>query len=244
MSDDDDIERTKDQETPEDRDETDAGESEARRQRLRRPRRRRQGHVMHTRISEDLDEALRRAAGDLRLPVSNVVRSILEDTFDVVETVTETVGSLVDDVVEEAQHLGQRFGDDWKRGARDSVREGRREVRDRVRKARVGLRDAKRALREAQRSSRDVLHQSRSVRRSEDSGPDRSVEVETEAKAAPSRDLPEFPDVLGWQPLVLNQPQECAGCGRAMRKGDRASLGLSSEGRPSAYLCELCVEAI
>ena len=104
--------------------------------------------------------------------------------------------------------------------------------------------DGKRDLREAQRSSRDAQHRSSRERHYERQGPDPSVEVETEAEAEPSRDLPEFPDVLGWQPLVLNQPQECAGCGRAMGKGDRASLGLSSEGRPSAYLCELCVEAI
>ncbi len=244
MSDHDDSDRSKDQEAPEDRDETAADESEARRQRLRHRRRHRQGRVMHTRISEDLDDALRRAASDLRIPVSNVVRNILEDSFDVVETVTESVGSLVDDVVEGAHHFGSRFGDDWKKEAHDSVREARSEVRDRLRKARVSLRDAKRDLREAQRSSRDAQHRSSRERHYERQGPDPSVEVETEAEAAPSRDLPEFPDVLGWQPLVLNQPQECAGCGRSMGKGDRASLGLSSEGRPSAYLCELCVEAI
>ncbi len=64
---------------------------------------------MHTRISEDLDEALQDAARRLRVPVSNLVRNVLEDVFDVVEAVTENVGGFVEDVVEEAQHLGRRF---------------------------------------------------------------------------------------------------------------------------------------
>lgn len=64
---------------------------------------------MHTRISEDLDEALQDAARRLRVPVSNLVRNVLEDVFDVVEAVTENVGDFVEDVVEEAQHLGRRW---------------------------------------------------------------------------------------------------------------------------------------
>ncbi len=64
---------------------------------------------MHTRISDDLDEALQDAARRLRVPVSNLVRNVLEDVFDVVEAVTENVGGFVEDVVEEAQHLGRRW---------------------------------------------------------------------------------------------------------------------------------------
>jgi hypothetical protein len=64
---------------------------------------------LHTRISDDLDEALQDAARRLRLPVSNLVRNVLEDVFDVVEAVTENVGGFVEDVVEEAQDLGRRW---------------------------------------------------------------------------------------------------------------------------------------
>lgn len=49
---------------------------------------------MHTRISDDLDEALQDAARRLRVPVSNLVRNVLEDVFD---------------VVEEAQEIGRRW---------------------------------------------------------------------------------------------------------------------------------------
>ncbi|MEX2208474.1 MAG: ribbon-helix-helix domain-containing protein [Myxococcota bacterium] len=64
---------------------------------------------MHTRISDDLDEALQDAARRLRVPVSNLVRNVLEDVFDVVEAVTENVGGFVEDVVEEATDLGRRW---------------------------------------------------------------------------------------------------------------------------------------
>jgi hypothetical protein len=82
-----------------------------RRQRTRKER------VLHTRISDDLDEALQDAARRLRVPVSNLVRNVLEDVFDVVEAVTENVGEFVDDVVEEAQGIGRRWEGRWKKYA-------------------------------------------------------------------------------------------------------------------------------
>jgi hypothetical protein len=79
-----------------------------------RRRRQRKERVLHTRISEDLDEALQDAARRLRVPVSNLVRNVLEDVFDVVEAVTENVGGFVEDVVEEAQSLGRRWEGRWR----------------------------------------------------------------------------------------------------------------------------------
>jgi len=51
--------------------------------------------VLHTRISEALDDALRRASEELRVPVSNLVRNVLEDVFTVVDAVAESVEDLV-----------------------------------------------------------------------------------------------------------------------------------------------------
>ena len=70
-----------------------------------RPRKER---VLHTRISEQLAEDLRRIADDLRVPVSNLVRNALEEVFSVVETVTDNVGDLVEEVVEEAERVRER----------------------------------------------------------------------------------------------------------------------------------------
>src|SRR5262245_51667348 len=82
-----------------------------------RRRRHRKERVLHTRVSDELDEALQDAARRLRVPVSNLVRNVLEDVFDVVEAVTENMGELVEDVVEEAQDFGRRFEHRWRRRA-------------------------------------------------------------------------------------------------------------------------------
>jgi hypothetical protein len=74
-----------------------------------RRRRERKERVLHTRISDDLAEDIRRAAEDLRVPVSNLVRNVLEEAFSVVETVSDNVGDLIEDVVEEAERARSRM---------------------------------------------------------------------------------------------------------------------------------------
>ena len=77
------------------------------RQRHRRSNARKE-RVLHTRISEPLAEDIRRLAEELRVPVSNIVRNVLEEAFSVVETVTDNVGGLIDDVVEETARVRGR----------------------------------------------------------------------------------------------------------------------------------------
>jgi len=60
---------------------------------------------LHARISEDLDEALRREARRLRTPVSLVVRNVLETALD-----------LVEDLVEDGMQIAR--GDQRPRGGR------------------------------------------------------------------------------------------------------------------------------
>jgi hypothetical protein len=69
----------------------------------------RKERVLHTRISDDLAEDIRRAAEDLRVPISNLVRNVLEEAFSVVETVTDNVGELIEDVVDEAERARARM---------------------------------------------------------------------------------------------------------------------------------------
>lgn len=49
--------------------------------------------VLHTRVPAVLDQELKRLAKNLRVPVSNVVRAILEDAVDAVDTVGERTES-------------------------------------------------------------------------------------------------------------------------------------------------------
>src|SRR5215470_7083608 len=51
--------------------------------------RHRQERWLHTRISADLDEALRREARKQRTPVSLLVRNVLEGALDLVEEIVE-----------------------------------------------------------------------------------------------------------------------------------------------------------
>jgi hypothetical protein len=52
------------------------------------------------------------------VPVSNLVRNVLEEAFDAVERVSGDVSNLMDDVIEEAELASQRY-----RRYRDRVRE-------------------------------------------------------------------------------------------------------------------------
>jgi hypothetical protein len=71
--------------------------------------RRRKERVLHTRISEELADDIRRIADDLRIPVSNIVRNVLEETFSAVERVSGDVGDILEDVVDEAEATRKRI---------------------------------------------------------------------------------------------------------------------------------------
>jgi len=78
------------------------------RQRRYDPRQRKE-RVLHTRISEQLAHDIRQMAEDLRVPVSNLVRNVLEETFSVVESVTDDMGDLLEDVIEQAERASDRI---------------------------------------------------------------------------------------------------------------------------------------
>lgn len=73
------------------------------------PRGHRKERILHTRVSRQLSEEIRRVAEDLRVPVSNLVRNVLEEAFHVVEQVSGDVGGIVEEVIEEAERARDRF---------------------------------------------------------------------------------------------------------------------------------------
>jgi len=94
-----------------------------------RGERRRKERVLHTRISEDLADDLRRVAEDLRVPVSNLVRNVLEEAFSVVESVTGNVGELIEEVMDEAEAVRDRLrGRQRRRTRRAEAAESPREA--------------------------------------------------------------------------------------------------------------------
>ncbi len=51
----------------------------------------------------------------------------------------------------------------------------------------------------------------------------------------------DFPDVVGWQPLIFNRARRCSDCGDAIEVGDRAFAGLGSGGLTPHALCSPCM---
>lgn len=73
--------------------------------------------VLHTRVPAVLEQELKRLAHSLRVPVSNVVRAILEDAVDAVDSVSERAEgelmSVVDRLARQRDQLHRRVhGDD------------------------------------------------------------------------------------------------------------------------------------
>ncbi|MBW2269839.1 MAG: DUF4339 domain-containing protein [Deltaproteobacteria bacterium] len=71
--------------------------------------RHRKERVLHTRVSDTLAEDIRRIADDLRVPASNLVRNVLEEVFDVVESVSDDVSGLFGEVLQEADAARERL---------------------------------------------------------------------------------------------------------------------------------------
>jgi len=162
--------------------------------------------VLHTRISEHLADDIRKVAEELRVPVSNLVRNVLEEAFSVVETVSENVGELLEEVLDEAELARRRYRTRGRRRERFLEDEGDAEERG--------------------EGGEDVAD---------------TVETGPEAAAA-ARPRPEFAEVLGWQPLLLNREQACADCGATVERGERAFVGVTSTGLSSTILCRTCTE--
>jgi len=180
-------------------------EPEPRREERRGRRGRHRGHrkerVLHTRISEPLAEDIRRMAEDLRVPVSNLVRNVLEEAFSVVEAVTDNVGELIEDVVDEAER-----------------------TRGRIRSRRHYLR-----------------HRRHRRARSRPAEPEKEPAGTASLEEAAER--AEFPDVVGWQPLILNQEKSCADCEEPIERGERGFAGMAAAGLSGIYLCRDCMDA-
>jgi len=223
-----------------DADEADAG-GHGRRRRRRHHHRHggRKERVLHTRISEQLADDIRRLADDLRVPASNLVRNVLEEVFTMVESVSEDVGELFEDVLDEAEDARER-------------------VRRRAARQRRGERGTPRSRAGTEARARrfdgwveDELRGDEDVHPGPGAPPDGSAEAEGTGAApgAPSQSQaanaaegqpPAFSDVVGWQPLVLNHEGRCAACAIALSRGGEAYVGVGAHGLTASVLCPAC----
>ena len=188
----------------------------------REARRRRKERVLHTRISEQLSEDIRRAAEDLRVPASNLVRNVLEEAFGAVERVSDEVGEFLEEMLSDAD------------GARGDLR-------------RIGRRFQALARRQRRRFA-GFARSDESDEAAADAAAERDGAVETPRAAAepapePPPPAPTFPEVIGWQPLLANAPCACAACTRPIAAGDRAFAGATERGLSRTFLCAACMRA-
>jgi hypothetical protein len=189
----------------------------------REARRARKERVLHTRISEQLSDDIRRAADDLRVPVSNLVRNVLEETFGAVERMTDEVGAFLEEALSDAE------------GARGDLR-------------RIGRRFQALARRQRRRFAREFDGTDDEAGEGDEAfepapGADRAgarpVPPEPPHVAEPAP--PSFPDVIGWQPLLANAACACAACARPIAAGERTFVGATERGLSRTFLCVACM---
>jgi hypothetical protein len=205
----------------------------------REARRARKERVLHTRISEQLSEDIRRAADDLRVPVSNLVRNVLEETFGAVERVTDEVGAFLEEALSDAD------------GARNDLRRiGRRFQALARRQRRRFARDFE-GVDEADADEVEAFEPAAGTDRGEPRpAPPAPPEPPRPAADAPRRETgteppaaPSFPDVIGWQPLLANTAGACAACARPIAAGERTFAGATERGLSRTFLCTACMRA-
>ncbi len=148
-------------------------------------------------------------ADDLRLPVSNLVRNVLEEAFSVVEQVSDDLGGVLDDVMEGAEEASGRY---------ERYRSRRRERRAEAR------------ARQAREQDADV-----DAHFSEADEPEAASGSEPESK---SDAADPFEGVVAWQPVVLATAQYCARTGARMEAGERAHAAIGSHGLTGLYVRE------
>ena len=209
----------------------------------RRGARERKERVLHTRISDQLAEEIREFAEELRVPASNLVRNVLEEVFTVVDSVSGDVGTLMDDLVDEAESVRDRVRRQRRRrahrrrGFHSSGSPRRSRADDEVE---AEFRHDERAERaeaspgdgQAERAQASPGHEERGRQGSPG---------EDDASRPPAAEL--FPDVLGWQPLVLNRDTACGRCGLSLEAGESAFLGMRTEGLSETALCGPCASS-
>ena len=154
-------------------------------------------------------------ADDLRLPVSNLVRNVLEEAFSVVEQVSDDLGGVLDDVMEGAEEASERY---------ERYHQRRRERRSEARA---------RQRREDREEAMDV-----DARFSDGTEEDRAEGEGSGEPEASSAGADPFDGVVAWQPVVLHAAQHCAKTGTRMAAGEHAYAAIGPHGLTGLYVRE------
>lgn len=154
----------------------------------------RKERVLHTRVPAVLEQELKRLAQSWRVPVSNVVRAILEDAVAAVDVVGRRAEGNLHHVV------------------------------DRLTEQRERLKTITHAEQEAERSPG-----ASSAPQSESESPNQAADL--------------LEGLIGFQALRLATTATCSKCGRGIRAGEEAYLGVREGAGPRVLIGAECLPA-
>jgi len=155
----------------------------------------RKERVLHTRVPAVLEQELKKLAHSWRVPVSNVVRAILEDAVAAVDVVGRRAEGNLHHVV-------------------DRLAEQRERLRTMTRSSEAGVGE-----------------------------PDRAPGEVAGGRDGVQREADPFDGIIGYQPLRLATKSKCSKCGRVMRAGEEAYLGVREGPGPRVLLGGECLPA-
>ena len=163
------------------------------------------------------------------MPASNLVRNVLEEVFTMVDRVSDDVGGLFDELIEEAEGVRERVRNQADSGGHRRHR-GRGAMGRRRRRTHVEDDDV-----EAELKRDESFEKSQATATDDPATKEAAQPTEAWPRAAEL-----FPDILGWQPLVLNRDFQCGRCARSLSAGESAFLGLGEKGLTQTALCGRC----
>jgi hypothetical protein len=184
--------------------------------------------LIQTRVPERLESVLKEEAKKRRLTVSHLIRNVLEDTLDLVDTVVIGAGDLVGASVEIAEQVARDAGK-IATTARQAVR------------ARTGDSESNAVPASATpgTSTAPVANVDETVPSA--TVPAIPVVPEPEATTAVVENG-DLDHVLAWNAVVVNRPAACASCKAGLARGNPAHLGISSDPtHPPTWLCDACL---
>ena len=158
--------------------------------------------VMHTRIPDSLDKQLKSKAQGLGVSVSNLVRNVLANTFD-----------LVDDIVSDSAYI-TRIAATERQSANDN---------------------------QPNKNAKPNYLDSSDVQSTD------STQTPDTVQNSP----PQYDQIIGWQPMILNLNAVCFTCNDIMKKGSEAAISIGPTMYSSAatnpnvkphFLCTQCLK--
>jgi len=187
----------------------------------------RKERVLHTRVPAVLEDELKRLATNLKMPVSNVVRAILEDAIEAVEV----VGVRAEDELKGFVHRLSEQREAIRQGATAAGRSAALAQPAEAKPAEAKPAEAKPA--EAKPAEAEPAPPSSDAKPAGDAPATEAV------MTCPSEDR-SLDDVIGFQQLTLRADSPCTVCGRVLPRGTEACRGVRDDGGPRVLLGPTC----